>query len=89
MFKNCVNTVFIRGGFLSNITVSVPEEIKEKMGLFPETNWSAVARKAIIERIKLLEKMEKQLSKSSLSEEETIALGRKVRKAVSKRFLEN
>jgi len=71
---------------LSNITVSVPNEIKEKMGLFPETNWSAVARKAIIERINLLQKMDKLLSKSKLSEEDTIALGRKVKSSVSKKF---
>jgi len=71
---------------LSNITVSVPNEIKEKMGLFPETNWSAVARKAIIERINLLQKMDKRLSKSKLSEEDTIALGRKVKSSVSKKF---
>ncbi len=71
---------------MSNITVSVPNEIKEKMGLFPETNWSAVARKAIIERINLLQKMDKRLSKSKLSEEDTIALGRKVKSSVSKKF---
>ena len=71
---------------MSNITVSVPNEIKEKMGLFPETNWSAVARKAIIERINLLQKMDKLLSKSKLSEEDTIALGRKVKSSVSKKF---
>jgi len=75
--------------FLSNITVSVPAELKEKMNLFPESNWSAVARKAIVERIKLLEKMDKQLSKSKLSEEDTIALGRKVKKAISERFLKS
>lgn len=73
--------------YLVNITVSVPEEIKEKMILFPEMNWSAVARKAIIERIKILEKMNKQLSKSRLSEQDTIALGKKVRTNVSKKFL--
>ena len=74
---------------MSNITVSVPAELKEKMNLFPESNWSAVARKAIVERIKLLEKMDKQLSKSKLSEEDTIALGRKVKKAISERFLKS
>ena len=74
--------------FLSNITISVSDEIKEKMSLFPETNWSAVARKAIVERIKLLDRLDKELSKSRLSEEDTIALGRKVKTSVSKKFLQ-
>jgi len=73
---------------LATITVSVPNELKDKMTLFPETNWSAVARKAIVERIKLLEEFDKQLSKSSFSEEDTIKLGRKVKHSVSKKFNE-
>ena len=72
---------------LSTITLSVPEELKKEMAMFPELNWSAVARKAIVERIRLLEKLDKELSKSKLSEEDTIALGRKVKHAVSKRFM--
>ena len=71
---------------MSTVTIAVPEEIKEKMIEFPEMNWSAVARKAIVERIKFMEAMNKQLAKSQLTEEETISLGRKVKRAVSKKF---
>lgn len=71
---------------MSTVTVSVSDELKEKMSLFPETNWSAVARKAIIERIKLLEKLDKELAKSTLTEEDTIKLGRKVKHSVSKKM---
>ena len=71
---------------MATVTISVPDELKEKMTLFPEMNWSAVARKAIAERVKLLEKIETQLSTSKLSEEETINLGRKIKKKVSDRF---
>ncbi|MBN1941168.1 MAG: hypothetical protein JW772_03220 [Candidatus Diapherotrites archaeon] len=74
---------------MATVTISVSDELKQKMTEFPELNWSAVARKAIVERIQLLEQMNKQLSKSRLSEEDTIALGRKVKAAVSKRFLKN
>ena len=69
------------------VTISVPEELKNKMSSFPEMNWSAVARKAIFERIILLEKLNKELSKSQLSEEDTIALGRKVKSEISKKLL--
>ncbi|MFH1255799.1 MAG: hypothetical protein V1494_00765 [Candidatus Diapherotrites archaeon] len=71
---------------MASITLSVPEELKREMSMFPELNWSAVARKAIVEKIRLLEKLDKALSKSRLSEEDTIALGRKVKRAVSKKF---
>lgn len=74
---------------MATITVAVPEELKQKMALFPEMNWSAVARKAIVERIKLLEEMNRKLSKSTLTDEDTIALGRKVKHAVSQRFLKS
>ncbi|HZX19548.1 MAG TPA: hypothetical protein VFF13_00875 [archaeon] len=73
---------------MHNVMVSVSSDLKKKMNSFPETNWSGVARKAFAERIKLLEKMDKLLSKSSLTEEETISLGRKVKRTVSQRFLQ-
>ena len=71
---------------MSTVTISVPAELKQKMCLFPELNWSAVARKAIAERIAFLEKMDRQLAKSRLSEKDTIALGRKVKHSVSAKF---
>ena len=70
---------------MATVTLSVPDELKEKMASFPELNWSAVARTAIAERIKLLEEMNRKLSKSTLTQEETIALGRKVKRAVAKK----
>jgi hypothetical protein len=69
-----------------SITLSVPEELKHKMDEFPEMNWSAVARNAIEEKIFLLEKMNFLLSKSKLTEKDAIELGRKVNKAVAKRY---
>ena len=74
---------------MATITLAVPEELKQKMALFPEMNWSAVARKAILERIKVLEEMNKKLAKSTLTEEDTVSLGRKVKHVVSKKFLKS
>jgi len=72
---------------LTTVTISVSDELKNKMIKFPEVNWSAVARKAILERIKFFEKMDKALAKSELTEEDARLLGRKVKSAVSKKFL--
>ncbi len=63
--------------------------MKVKMHQFPEMNWSAVARKAILERIRLMEKMDKMLSKSTLSEADTISLGKKIKGVVSRKFKES
>ena len=71
---------------MSTVTISVSEEMKAKMHKFPEMNWSAVARKAILERIKFMEKMDKVLSKSTLTEEDAISLGRKIKSNVSRKF---
>ncbi len=74
---------------MATVTVSVPPQLKQKMASFPETNWSAVARRAILERINVLEKMDQLLAKSQLTEKDAIELGRKVRHGVTKRFLES
>ncbi|MBI4043656.1 MAG: hypothetical protein HY393_02515 [Candidatus Diapherotrites archaeon] len=73
---------------MSTVTISVSDEMKAKMHQFPEMNWSAVARKAILERIRLMEKMDKLLSKSELTEADAISLGGKIKSNVSKRFME-
>ena len=36
---------------VKNVTLSVGDEIAEKMKEYPEVNWSEIARKAIIEYI--------------------------------------
>jgi hypothetical protein len=71
-----------------NITLSVPEELKRKMEEFPEINWSEIARRSIIERVELLEKMNKLLSKSKLTEEDALRFGKEVNKSVSRKFRE-
>lgn len=68
-----------------SITLAVPEELKEEMEKFPEINWSAVARQAIMAKIELLKKMNKLLAKSKLTEEETIKFGKEVSKKLTKK----
>lgn len=68
-----------------NITLSVPDELKRKMDVFEEMNWSAVARKAFAERIEEMEFIKKFKSKSTMTEEEAIELGKKLNKELAKR----
>lgn len=69
-----------------SITLAIPKEMKKEMELYPEINWSAVARAAIQRKIQILKEMDKILSKSELTEEDALRLGRKVSKKVARRF---
>ncbi|MFB6100901.1 MAG: hypothetical protein ABEK16_06560 [Candidatus Nanohalobium sp.] len=63
---------------MSNVTVSVGDELKRKMDEHPEMNWSEVARQAIKEKIDDLEVMDEIASRSELTEEDVEELSRKI-----------
>jgi hypothetical protein len=73
---------------MANLTLAVPKELKSEMDAFPEINWSEVARQAIAQKIRDLKFLKKMRSESDLTEEDAIVLGRKVNKALAKRYLE-
>ncbi len=70
---------------MANLTLSIPTDLKVRMGKFPEINWSEVARQAILEKARILEQMQQMLSKSELTENEAVELGREVKKRVAKK----
>jgi len=74
---------------LVNMTLSVPKELKTLMDQFPEINWSEVARKAFREKVEDLKFLKEFTSKSELTEEDALELGRKVNRALSKRYRKN
>jgi len=67
---------------MPNLTLAIPDDLKAKMGRFPEINWSEVARQAIVEKARILDKMQRLLSKTSLTESETLSLGQQIKKRV-------
>jgi hypothetical protein len=71
------------------MTLAVPKELKNQMDQFPEINWSEVARKAFREKVEDLKFLKEFTSKSELTEEDALELGRKVNKALSKRYKRN
>jgi len=73
---------------MGNITLSIPDEIQKEMKHFSEVKWSAVARKAIIERIETLRLAEKLASKNKLSEKDVIDFSKKIKSLATKRFLD-
>jgi len=75
-----------------SITLSVPEEVKQKMEKFAWLNWSALAREAFLKKMKqleILEKFEKDFENSELTDEDCIKLGRELREDISKRRKED
>jgi hypothetical protein len=71
-----------------NLTLAVPKEMKSDMDEFPEINWSEVARQAIAQKLRDLHFLKRMKSKSTLTEEDAVALGRKVNRALAKRYTE-
>jgi hypothetical protein len=64
---------------MPNLTLSIPNELKNKLERFPEINWSEVARQAFAEKLSILEKMQELFSKSRLREKETTLIGRQAK----------
>jgi hypothetical protein len=69
-----------------SLTLAIPKEIKKEMELYPEINWSAVARAAIQRKLQILKEMNKILSKSKLTEEDAILFGKQITKKAAKKF---
>lgn len=53
---------------MPTITVSVDDDLKERMENHPEINWSEVTRQAIQEKIEALELMDELTSESDLTD---------------------
>lgn len=70
---------------MPNMTLAIPEDLKEKMDHFQEINWSEVARQAIREKTLLLERMNQMLSASTLDDASIEAYAAKIKKNVSKK----
>ena len=70
---------------MASLTLSIPEDLRDKMRQFPEINWSEVARQAIVQKAKLLERMDRILATEGLTEEEADEAAQEVKKRVWKK----
>ena len=68
-----------------NITLSVPNELKNEMEGLKEINWSEVARVAIRIKISQLKILKTISSKSKLTEKDALELGKKINKSLHER----
>ncbi len=71
---------------MTNVSVSVNEDIRQKMLQFGFVNWSEVARQAFAKKITELEVMERFTSDSEMTEKDALRLGAKVNAGLAKRL---
>ena len=75
-----------------SITLSIPEELKQKMDKFAWLNWSALAREAFVKRMRQLEilsKFDEDFKNSTLTDEDCIKLGRQLKQDMLERHKES
>jgi len=71
---------------MPNMTLSLPEELHNRIKKMPEIKWSEVARRAIEERINDLEVMNKIASKSKLTRIDVEEISKKIKRSAAKKF---
>ena len=69
---------------MANLTLAIPSDLRAKMDRFPEINWSEVARQAIVQKTRQLEQLNQLLSKSTLTEQDALKIGRQIKRRVWK-----
>lgn len=69
----------------SILSVPLPGEVKRRMKERDEIKWVEVARRAIVEKLDLLDKMDEMLSKSELTQDDAVRIGREINKKVWER----
>ena len=72
---------------MTNMTLSMPENVSKEMKTFSEVKWSEVARKAIIEKLETLKLVETLASKSKLTQRDAEEFSKKIKKSATKRSL--
>lgn len=71
---------------MANMTLSIPDELLNRMRQFREIKWSEIARQEIERRINNFEAMEKIASKSKLTEKDVDEISGKIKASLAKRL---
>lgn len=69
---------------MATMTLAIPRDLKQEMDTFPIINWSAVAREAFEEKIKVLRLLESITKDSRLTEKGILELGAKIKAGIAK-----
>lgn len=81
-----VKSLIFLSDTMTNMTLSMPDHIHQRMKKHPEIRWSEVARRAIIEKLARIELADDLAKDSKLTQEDVEEIDAKIRKAAAKRF---
>jgi len=70
---------------MTNMTLAIPEELHKIIKKHKEIKWTEIARQAMWEQARKLELMDNLLSKSELTEEDALEIGRKIKREIAKK----
>lgn len=70
---------------MASLNLTVPEDLKRIIEKHKDINWNEIARKALWEHAQKIELMEILVTKSQLTEENALGIGRKIKQEVAKR----
>lgn len=71
---------------MTNITLSIPPELKAEMEKFPEINWSEVARNSIKQKIVELSFLKGLTMDSEITPEDAVKMGQEINLLLAKRY---
>jgi len=71
---------------MATLSVSIPDDLKERMAAMEEVNWSAVARKAFEEKVQEVVFLKKIVQKSTLTQKDADDIASTINAKVAKRF---
>lgn len=74
---------------MANLTISIPEDLKQRMDSLAELNWSETIRIFLAEKVRralLLKKLDKMLEHSTLTEEDCLKLGERAKEAMLRKY---
>lgn len=71
---------------MGTISVSVADEMRERIIELDEINWSAVARKAFEEKLREVEILKRIACKSKLTERDAQAISKKINENMARKF---
>ena len=71
---------------MATITLSIPDDLMKEMDVSKEINWSEVAREAIRIKINQLRMLRAITSRSQLSQEDALALGKHINESLHQRY---
>ena len=74
---------------MGELTINIPEELKEEMEEFPEIEWQVVVRKLLKAQLDRMLELKAIVAKSEFTEKDVEELSEKVDESLARRFKES